>query len=196
MPFFDRNDGVTGTNYRLNSGWKEIASLGSIQTTTNLNQTGSQAIKGFVIHTSHEILSGANQAFGLRLFENGSAITNYGSAYRSDGTVVSGKATDHIQGATNTTSNQSYDVVCGSIKVWVPQIPFPATGGWAVAEVMSFNDNVGFDRYYYKFELSDTSGFDYQIYWDWIGSSNSSMSGGNQYAWFTGFDDDYPGMGY
>jgi len=193
MPFWDGNDGSSGGQYRVHAGWK-WASLGGIQTTTNLTQVGTNNIKGLVIHTQHEILGGSSQAFGLRLFENGSAITNYGSAYRSNGTVVSGKATDHIQGASNNPSNSSFDVVSATIKVFRIQPVFSASGGWAVAEVTSFNDNVGYDRYFYKFQLSDTNGFDYQIYWDWIGGSQITMSGGNQDVWYTSASDDFPGV--
>lgn len=193
MPFYDRNDEATGSYYRVHAGWKNT-SIGSIQTTTTLNQSGTDPIKGFVIHTQHEILSGADQAFGLRLFENGSAITSYGSARRADGTVVSSKATDHIQGATNTTSNSMFDVVSGTIKVYSINTPFSGTGGWVVAEVMNFNDNVNFDKYYYKFQISDTSSFDYNIYWDWIGSSDISMSGGNKDVWYTTDNYMFPGV--
>ena len=193
MPFFDGNDRSTGTNnYSVPMGWREAGSIGTMGTTTSLDQVGTNKLRGFVMYFEHEILNGDDQSFGIRLFQNGTAITSYGSAYRENGAVVSSKSTNHIQAATNTTSNSIFDVVSSKVKVWMPTVATDTSAAWAVAEVTNLNENVGFDKYYYKFEVPINE-FDYSFYWTWL-TNTSTMSVGTSHIYYTAYDTNVPGV--
>lgn len=195
MPFFDR-DGSANESYSF-MRFKDIGSIGTHTSVTDFDfdnaaptPTNGDRIGGFVMQFEHEILSGGTQYMGMRLFEDGAAITNYGSAYREDGTVVSGKSTSWLQLGTNTSSNSGFDVVSCTAKIWMPpnQSGF---GNWVVAEIMNFNDNVGFDKYYYKFQIDDAYNFDYKLQWAWQ-NSTTQMSLSDYEVWYIPLDTNHP----
>lgn len=204
MAFIDRNGNTGNAGYVLPMGWRyEGGDLGTITTVTTLTQVSTHKIRGFYMYFQHEILGGSTQAMGIRLYSTysgGTQITSYGNAKRSDGTTVSSKATDHIQAGSNTTSFSGYKTIGCIVKVICPLKSGSSDfGSHAMAEVTNLDpEHNGIDKWYYTFDLSLGQGtdeyFDYNIYWNWIGGSTSTMSMQVEDVWYTAIENDTPSI--
>lgn len=166
MAFYNKNGDNTNF-YRSHPGWYS-GTLGNAGADQSLTQVSTNLIGGFYLNLTSEVINAGTTSFGLRLFQNGSAITSYGSAYDATGSVVSGKSTSYIDCHRNTNSNAAFDVVTSTVKVTMNKINSSFTHNWAFVEVKTFNDNIGWEHYFYKVPVSDSNGFDYTIHWDWL----------------------------